>query len=1309
MKIVDIILKFINTIVTIASIVETGNDMHEAYIKSKNDKEIDFADIISDVPTVERALDAAKQEFLNLRDLEVVSDEDKQRIVSAIQNIRGIDYEERKDLEQNIILLLDKMNQQIVSHMTMDGKVLVKLIKESERSRDSLEQEMLEALQRIEKIINPQSQAENQNEEYITLTREKFESRVPDHYMQRYVGQAEEILGKDDRYLSALKPLRKSLIEIVYQEYQVVLLGQAGSGKTTELEKLTCELCMQGVAPIYISLNTYDNEPIEELIEKWMCGYVIEDYVLILDGYDEIADISGFQRKLNSYVQRNPKQKIILSTRNNFYHLSREKEQNGSLISFKEYTIFPILQEDISDYLKKEQVDEKQFWKQVYAKKLTEQVKVPFFFIHLVEIFEKNGCLPELRELMPQLMELSMDRDELKFDQKEDLELKEKYIIETLQKLAIIMQLKKVKQLTNEEVTEFITQEEIRIVRFSGIWKKTSDNNWQFTHNNFREYLTAEYLMKLPVETILMIVTYEKNRNRIKESWYNVLSFAGLLDETGEINQWVLNHDPSILFQYEDGRLPEEEKQKLFIAVFEKINEDYTWISWRSDTDVLANMAHDCESIKYLLNVLEKPKHDRCRDNAMLLLTQMDDYCGLEETARVIFTDLIFDERVKPYIRKNLLEALAIGSLYSEPVENEIFGSLTDIAALSDDVVYGMVMFLNYSGRSNYHVQCLMNCYLEYYEKHDGFSIEYTAKELLGTITGYQAIHELLTFITGIKEDEQDDVLYHISDIWVKLESQIAYIYEDENAEILKDTEVLFDKAALCYEENIMQSMIWFWKKENMLSRERDMITQTYGDDIILDRFKDFAYPEYDEESREERRKQLEEKNKTERQNYFDALFEKEKFQNLVDEFVQIMGAELTYREVKWNNVYYSTEREDLRQLVFIFNNVEFLDEKVINFTENVDWEYFSISKIYEMISNREVTVSEQQLDYIKAYVQKQLPLIQWNSELRSSKDGTTNITWRIIYVCYFIVKFNIAVPKEFVRNMIIFPEMFLRKINEKNADGEACNLENYICKNLSEHEIVVQIRKIAEKQILWGTLADRLIEWCDKYEVDIAKETAERIFSDVECKEYDRRKCFSYLQKIMSGEDMLDKYLDKADADMLDIFAEKAMEINSEALNNKLFEAAQKSEDKMKYLKTLISVYPQKALPLYYKLACEKNEVPDYSADNSIADITEAIADVNTPEHLDILMKLLELCFQDGFKDAETFGLYSSICKALRNIAVDNAELVLDQLNAVCRNTDNRNVKGYCNNMILDIEKQYYEQLDTPWTNGKIMKFIGI
>lgn len=52
-------------------------------------------------------------------------------------------------------------------------------------------------------------------------------------------------------------------------------------------------------------------------------------------------------------------------------------------------------------------------------------------------------------------------------------------------------------------------------------------------------------------------------------------------------------HDPSILFQYEDERMSMEDKQKLFISIFEKINDDYTWISRRNDMDVMVHMAHN--------------------------------------------------------------------------------------------------------------------------------------------------------------------------------------------------------------------------------------------------------------------------------------------------------------------------------------------------------------------------------------------------------------------------------------------------------------------------------------------------------------------------------------------------------------------------------------------------------------------------------------------------------------------------------------------------------------------------------------------
>lgn len=57
----------------------------------------------------------------------------------------------------------------------------------------------------------------------------------------------------------------------------------------------------------------------------------------------------------------------------------------------------------------------------------------------------------------------------------------------------------------------------------------------------------------------------------------------------------------------------------------------------------------------------------------------------------------------------------------------------------------------------------------------------------------------------------------------------------------------------------------------------------------------------------------------------------------------------------------------------------------------------------------------------------------------------------------------------------------------------------------------------------------------------------------------------------------------------MLDIFAEKAAELNNVEVNERLLEETTKSEGKTKYLRTLLNVYPEKALLLYYEIASEK------------------------------------------------------------------------------------------------------------------------
>ena len=66
------------------------------------------------------------------------------------------------------------------------------------------------------------------------------------------------------------------------------------------------------------TIKTRKNVDFNVDIFKWNFDYKIENSVLVLDGYDEIADINSFHRKLDSYVRKHPDQKIVISTRNNF-------------------------------------------------------------------------------------------------------------------------------------------------------------------------------------------------------------------------------------------------------------------------------------------------------------------------------------------------------------------------------------------------------------------------------------------------------------------------------------------------------------------------------------------------------------------------------------------------------------------------------------------------------------------------------------------------------------------------------------------------------------------------------------------------------------------------------------------------------------------------------------------------------------------------------------------------------------------------------------------------------------------------------
>lgn len=139
-----------------------------------------------------------------------------------------------------------------------------------------------------------------------------------------------------------------------------------------------------------------------------------------------------------------------------------------------------------------------------------------------------------------------------------------------------------------------------------------------------------------------------------------------------------------------------------------------------------------------------------------------------------MFTELIFDESATIYVRKNLLKTLAIDVLYTEQVERELFEHFADIEGLPEDIVDGLLMFINYSQRSNVHVPFLLKCFVKYNRRLDHYMIKHTAEELLGVLTGYKAVHELLILIVEMSENRNNELIYYISGVFENWKNRLV-------------------------------------------------------------------------------------------------------------------------------------------------------------------------------------------------------------------------------------------------------------------------------------------------------------------------------------------------------------------------------------------------------------------------------------------------------------------------------------------------------------------------------------------------------
>lgn len=1171
----------------------------------------------------------------------------------------------------------------------------------------------------------------------------------PKDYIPRKVGPF-NIVQQGGIGLFYNKEQIKELNDIVHEKKRVVLIGEAGSGKSYELNNLAYVLSNEKKAiPIYIQLNDYVDETIEALIEKFINKDRDYRFILIFDGFDEIEDknLNTFAKRLNAYVKIYPEQEIIVSTRNNFYRNALDQTNIGTFNNFFECALCPLSDADIIDYLHTRNVDHTLFINEVKIKKLKEQIQNPFFLVQLVDLYIYDNNLPVIEQVMDKLIYKMFEQDENKYITTKDIDSQKSEVFCILEELAFAMQCLKRNYLEPEEYQQLISKDKRDLLIYSGIWCKVNGSQWMFEHNNFREFLAAKYLINKTLDEIKMLVTYSENQHEIKASWSNTLSFLILVYPNQALIDWLVDTAPSIIVRFETSRLDILTRTKILCKIINEYKNNNMWITRdQNDAEDLAKFGQSEESINYLINEIAFPANFRSQSNALHIIGAMTNYYGKVTDVRNALFACCFCKNTRNYEIKAAIMAFTNLELYNK---DDIYKFIKYFAKEEDsDIRYALYCYIIEFNLQEIAIDFIVDgIKMLKHHNEENYSERFRLQEIIKMLDTYESIHKVIQCIISCNDYDEniqifDDTIEILCDTSEK-------IYSLGKTEISDDIIQLFIISSTHYARKIMNSTKKFLvntnevfntyriilnniKGENLIFNLEDIMDEKCIDDFLnkyqndmlenKEPFMSFArryrkgnykYNELREAIFNKEGIILEEKEtidyealkRTGEQKYFDSLFKKSEFEKLISELAELCnGSETLYEDLKHVSFRRLDKRYDLDKIHWAISNDNFEDRKVINFLDNISWEVFSIHNIYKELSNNTtILVSKEQENIIIDYCLKTIGEINFDKEFTFTKGGTTSFSWRAIWCMYFAERFSIEYNRSIILNMLIVPAF----IFQKEKSGELI-FSNYVTNRLSKKEIEDQICiNLKEKNIV-GNLAEMYIKYCKENNLSYAVELAHSVIKDEEYTEWIRRISLEYLIDLKGRDYIIEKYLPSADANLLNLIIDNFIKYKNEQLINRLVEENKNSSDGLLYLKNLIIMNNEFGLKKYYDIAKQLSTLPDMTNDNNILPITESISEVSEIVCLPIIIDLALLVFKKGFNDKQYFGLYNSVSKAITKISEINPEAVLTKLeSAKSDNLENEEFLSFCNHNLLEIRTRFYNQRDLPWSIEKIKQYV--
>ena len=1132
-----------------------------------------------------------------------------------------------------------------------------------------------------------------------------------DHFPYIEINLAEPYIP---RYIEAITQEaetveKKNLLGYLEHDKHIIMLSDAGNGKSTELDNLYIQAKEHGFHPLYVQLKNY---PYDTLFNRFLNGEYIKQPLLILDGLDEMEEENRqeFVQRINGGKECLSEIPIVISSRRNFYPLT--SENTGAFDDFKPYELKPLDKQAINNYFTLKRIDYQAFMNEAHIQNLDQIVVVPFYLIHLVGLYEKERLLPNRKDVMSAICIRMIEHDTQRGAQLAASIPNTARILMLLRKTAFIMQLMHAVELDDETVNKLYDSETQHVLSTSGLMKR-DQGKWSFTHNNFREFLTADFMREMPLKAALDYFVSPCDKTCIQSFWVNVFSYYVMINEGNEaLKKWVYENCPQQIILFDRDRTTPDARKSLLADIVKFANDNYLWITTLDpEIEYIVSYCQSKSALMDMIDILEANPHDRALYNVLhviecftfiwpdcaehlesLLLSilrndAIDDY-QKSKAIRVItrhqFRFLLepvlgqFQDCTNTNVNKCLLKMLHDWDLCAERIKDviTIIERNRENRFISDAsyprVIEDALKAANTPEAIQYMISHIVS--------EDGGSRLFREKAIGPIITNaislykdghpevIESIHALMIWASNCWADlEIAGVLqFFIGIVRVDLFLHCLLELDEHAADMVAYHTIYEPHVTRAVIDGIIEQRDGYEKLMDLLFRF-PASQSPYVDEInaLSIKYRDCPYVTDSQTNSEKRKEEAMER-------YLLALCREERYEKLILRLKEALGEEeLNIATLRSERTRRYNLDADLQRVSRVFmrreqTGEEDLERDILDVFKGFDFNCFRAFETLDILLYEKK--APELPEELKAIICSWCETVLKEYALSQNYD---EITYNVIYAAGLVVSLDIELDSRLYLAMLHIPSVYT-----------SLSPEEYLL--YIENKVPVgQIRAQIQSNLLSGQMPEDVedihIQFCRKHHLPNALRCAIRICKEArEDHTINAYGAFRYIVDLTSFNEAIEMFLPIKNKALLGIMASSDQLCYSSQMEKALIEAYEE-DHRSDWLLALIRIQSKAGVEYYLAEASDKMTLPDFGGDGNIHHITEAISILKDPSLLNEIWQMLCLVCEPDFRDAEIFGLGNSAWKALRNMAVLDFDAVMSRIDAAFSDeATNENMKKY-------------------------------